>query len=709
MSHSKSCRIRTSLTILSLVAAALVLGSCARGWDYPQARKADVVDNYHGTEVADPYRWLEDPDSEETMKWVEAENNLTAQFVYTGYRQSFRDRYEKILNYPRYSVPRHEGGRYFFERNDGLQEQSVVYMLDSLGSKPREVMDPNKFSTDGTVAIGTMEFSRDGRYVAYGRSTHGSDWQDVHIRNIDSSLDYDDVLYFCRWPSIAWSADSRGFYYDRLPDSADVPPEDRNNYTRVYWHTLGTPQQRDTLVYERPKDKELWFTPEMSDGGRFLVLRVGRGTSRKYGLMYHDLQKGSRWVELLPEGQARYSFIDVIGDRFYIWTDLNAPRGRIVAIDRRNPARANWQVIVPEGDDAIASVNSIGGRLVVEYLHDAYALLKLYDYSGTYERDVELPTLGSVNEVEGRRDDPEMFFSFVSFIFPETIYRYQFADQRLEAFRRAEVDFDASQYETRQVFCTSADGTQVPLFLTYRTNLRRNGQNPTLLYGYGGFTVNRTPFFSAGRTLWTEDGGIFAMAVLRGGSEYGEEWHRAGMLENKQNVFDDFVACAQWLIDSGYTSTPKLAIQGGSNGGLLVAACMVQRPDLFGAVVCGAPVIDMLRYHKFTVGRYWTVEYGNAEEKPDHFEFLYNYSPLHNIQQGVTYPATLITVADTDDRVVPMHGKKFAATLQANDSGRNPILIRIETKAGHGAGKPTTKVIDEQADIYAFLHRALRM
>jgi prolyl oligopeptidase len=580
-------------------------------------------------------------------------------------------------------------------------------MQEGLEGPPRVLIDPNTLSEDGTIALADTAFSRDGAYVAYSLSARGSDWKTVHIRDIETGEDLPEVLHGCKWANVAWSPEGGGFYYTRLPDSTTVPPEDRNHYSRIYWHELGRAQSEDRLIYEQPDDKELWFSSEVTDDGRFLVMQVGRGTSRKYGVYYRRLGPARDWVRLLPVDEARYGFIDNLGDRFLVWTDLDAPRGRIIAVDTRRPQRSRWEEIIPERGDAIASAAVVGDRLVVEYLHDAYSVIRIHGLDGTFESQVELPTLGTIEDISGRRAHREMFFSFESFTFPETIYRYDFDRAELEIFRAPEIDFDGTQYETRQVMCTSADGTRVPLFITHKKGLERNGANPTLLYGYGGFTSNMTPFFSTSRTIWMAEGGVFAVAVLRGGNEYGEEWHRAGMLENRQNVFDDFIACAEWLIDSGYTATPRLAIQGASNGGLLVAACMLQRPELFGAAIAQVPVIDMLRYHKFTVGHFWTGEYGNAEANPDHFEFMYAYSPLHNVQEGAVYPPTLVTTADTDDRVVPAHGKKFAATLQAHDAGVNPILLRVETKAGHGAGKPISKIIEEQSDIYAFLHRVM--
>ncbi len=539
--------------------------------------------------------------------------------------------------------------------------------------------------------------------LAYGTSSSGSDWQENRIRRIEDGSDYPEVIRWCRFAGIAWRHDNTGFFYNRWPTPGTVPEEDQSNYSRVYWHALGTQQEADVLVYERPDDKELSFSPSITDDGAYLVLHVWHGTDAENRLYYREVGNDGPFVRLLDEADAMYHMIGNRGPIFYFHTDLDAPRGRVIAIDLRSPEREHWQELIPQQDDVIAFVSMINQQFVVTYMHDAHHQMMIYNLDGSFAHEIPLPTLGSVVEISGEPEDTEMFVSFTSYLFPPTTYHYDFPSSALTLFRRPEINFDPDDYETTQVFYPSKDGTLIPLFLTYKKGLQLDGNNPTLLYGYGGFNVSQTPGFAVSRLLWLEHGGIFALANLRGGNEYGEEWHRAGMLEKKQNVFDDFIAAAEWLIANKYTSTPKLAIYGGSNGGLLVAACMVQRPDLYGAVVCAVPVIDMLRYHKFTIGRYWTGEYGNAEADADQFKFMYAYSPLHNVKDGVAYPATLILSADTDDRVVPSHAKKFAARLQEANGGANPILLRIETKAGHGLGKPTTKVIEEQTDMYAFL------
>lgn len=677
---------------------------------YPPARMdASVVDDYHGTKVADPYRWLENPDSPEVMDWVEAENQLTRAFVATPAREKVKTRLTKLWNYPKYGLPKKRGGRYFFTKNEGLQNQSVLYMQKGLVATPEVVIDPNLLSADGTIALSATEYTKDGTLLAYALSAKGSDEQEFKIRNLDTGKDYDEVLKYCKFTDVAWKPNKEGFFYNRYPDPSTVAPEDRNRYNKLYWHKLETPQTEDVLVYERPDQKDFGFSPSITDDGKYLVLNVWHGTDPKNRIYYKELEMDGPVVKLLDEADAMYNPIHNVGSLFYFHTDLNAPRGRIIALDVKNPARGNWKEILPEGADVISSVYAINNQFVVVYKHHAHNQLKIYNTDGSFVRDIELPTIGTAAGVSGKPEDSEMFFNFTSFLYPTTIFRYDFKTNRTIVFQKPEVDFDPAGYETKQVFYPSKDGTKIPMFLTHKKGLKLNGANPVWLYGYGGFNISKTPFFSTSKLIWLEGGGVFAVANLRGGDEYGEEWHQAGMLEKKQNVFDDFIAAGEWLIANKYTNSSKLVINGGSNGGLLVAACMLQRPELFGAVVCQVPVIDMLRYHKFTVGHYWVPEYGNAAENPGHFKFLYAYSPLHNIKKGTAYPPAIITSADTDDRVVPAHAKKFAAAIQVADAGKNPLLLRVETKAGHGAGKPTNKVIEEQSDIYAFVFKVLGM
>jgi prolyl oligopeptidase len=704
---------RAAVLVLTMLAAALVvsgvLGAVYAGnYKYPPAHKVDVTDDYHGTRVADPYRWLEDPDAQDTREWVAAENALTRKYVdsYAG-RDKIAKWLTNIWNYPRYSLPYKHGGRYFFSKNDGLQNQSVIYMQESLDGEARLVIDPNKLSEDGTIALNSEEYSYDGKLFAYGLSKSGSDWQEIHVRNVDTGEDFDEVLEWCKFSSIAWKHDNSGFYYNRFPKEGEVPEEDRNFYNKVYWHRVGTPQSQDVLVYEDPQNKEYAFYPGITDDGKYLILTVYHGTDERNGILYREVEDDGEFTKLLDLHEARYSFIDNFGSTWYVRTTLDAPRGRIIAIDVDNPERERWNEIIPQSEDVIDAVTMVDNKLVVVYMRDAHNRIALFDKDGKKAGGVEMPTIGSVWGLSGKRKDKEMFFGFTSYVYPTTAFRYDFGKNKLSVFRKPEIDFDASDYVTEQYFYNSKDGTRGPRFVTYMKGLEKNGQNPCWLYGYGGFNISMTPYFTASRLLWLEMGGVYVVANIRGGEEYGEEWHQEGILGNKQNVFDDFIAAAEYLIAEGWTSTPKLLISGASNGGLLVAACMTQRPELFGAVVCRVPVADMLRYHKFTIGRYWVSDYGNAEENPEHFEFLYKYSPLHNVVEGTTYPPTLITSADTDDRVVPAHAKKFAATLQAADSGHNPILLRVETKAGHGGGKPMTKVIDEYADVYSFVFKTM--
>ena len=673
-------------------------------------RQDDIIENYHGTNVADPYRWLEEATSAETQAWVEAQNAVTRDyFAAIPVREKIRERLTKLWNYPRYSVPFKRGDYYFFIKNTGLQNQSVLYKQETLEGEASVLLDPNTFSEDGTVALINVDLSKDGTLLAYSTSQSGSDWQEIKIRGVDTGSDYEEVLQWCKFSGIAWRQDNQGFYYNRFPEAGAVAEEDRINFNRVYWHTLDTPQTADQLIYERPDAKELNFSPHISDDGRYLVLHVWQGTEPKNRIYYREVDSNGPFIRLLDEADARYSFIGNSGSLFYFQTNLDAPLGRIIAIDTQNPGREHWQELIPPQDDVLAFVLMVNHQFVAGYMHNAHHLLKIYDLDGKYVNDIPLPTPGSILGISGKPEDTEMFVSFTSFLYPESIFRYDFTNNKLTLFHASEMDFDPTGYETTQVFYSSKDGTRVPMFLTHKKDLRLDGNNATLLYGYGGFNISLTPFFSIAVLNWVENGGVYAVANLRGGGEYGEEWHEAGVLEKKQNVFDDFIAAAEWLIANKYTHPAKLAISGGSNGGLLVATCMLQRPDLYGAVICSVPLTDMLRYHRFTVGRYWIAEYGNAESSPEQFKFIFAYSPLHNVKKGVVYPPVLILSADTDDRVVPAHAKKFAATLQAASGGNHPVLLRVETKAGHGFGKPTAKIIEEQSDVYAFLFHLFGM
>lgn len=667
-------------------------------------RKDDIVEDFHGTPVADPYRWLEDAQAEDTREFIRCHNSRTRKVLDTPRREKIRQRLTQLWDYPKWNLPKKAGNRLFYLFNDGLRQQPLLYMQEGLEGEPVAVLDPNTFSDDGTVALTNFGLSRDGRLLAYATSSGGSDWQQIRILDVDSGREYPESLKFCRFTNMAWTPDGKGFYYSRFPHPDTVAPEDRNNYNQVFYHQVGSGQEQDELIYHRPDAKELGFTPYVTDDGQYLCLLVYRGTATRNRFYCRSLAGKGEFVRLLDEEDAAYRPLGNMGRCFFFSTDLNAPRGRIIAIDLDKPERKQWRQIVPAGEDVIDAATLAGGRLVVSYMHHARHLLRLFDTDGVDRGEIPLPGMGTVLGMSGKEKDSDLYLAYTSFLFPTTVYRFDLDRGKLARLGEEKLSFEPEQFTTGQVFYTSRDGTRIPLFLIHKKGLKPDGSHPALLYGYGGFNISMTPSFSPGNIALLEQGVVYAVACLRGGGEYGEEWHRAGMLENKQNVFDDFLAAGQWLVDNGYTSREKLAIMGGSNGGLLVAACMVQRPDLLGAVVCRVPVIDMLRYHRFTVGRYWIPEYGNAEASPEQFRFLYAYSPLHNIRDGVDYPPVLIMTADTDDRVVSGHALKFAATLLER-APRTPVLVRVETRAGHGFGKPTGKLIDEAADIQTFLHQ----
>ena len=685
----------------------------AQTLQYPAARKSDVVDDYHGTRVPDPYRWLEDPDSPESRAWIEAQNRLTAAYLAEiPTRGAIRERLTTLWNYPKYGTPFRKAHRYFFFKNDGLQNQSVLYKQASLTADPETLVDPNLLSEDGTVALSTLAVSDDGRLLAYGTSASGSDWEEFRVRDVVGGRDLPDHLKWIKFSGASWTNDGAGFFYSRYPEPGDKALTDVNRFQRLYYHRLGTEQTQDVLVYERPDQPDWGMNAEVTDDGRYAVLHVWLGTDRRNRVYYLDLKDARRpnvrgaVMRLLDDFDASYTFVGNDGPVFYFLTDLEAPRKRVIAIDTRHPERARWREIIPQGPDVLDGIQIIHDTFVANYMHDASSRLRLFRLDGRFVKDLPLPTLGSIGAISGERKDDEMFYAFTSFLYPTTIFRYDFKSGGTSVFKAPTIDFDPSGYETKQVFYTSKDGTRVPMFITHKKGLRLDGSNPTYLYGYGGFNISLTPSFSVAMLVWLERGGVYAVPNLRGGGEYGEEWHQAGMHEKKQNVFDDFIAAAEFLIAQGYTSPPKLAIAGGSNGGLLVGAAITQRPELFGAALPAVGVMDMLRFHKFTIGWAWVTDYGSADSTAQ-FPYLYKYSPLHNIRAGIRYPATLVTTADHDDRVVPGHSFKFTATLQAAQAGPQPVLIEIETKAGHGAGKPTSKLIEEQADRMAFLVKNL--
>jgi len=679
---------------------------------YPAAKKGEQLDDYHGTKVADPYRWLEDLDTPDTKAWVEAQNRLTnAYLAEIPARQKIKERLTKLWNFERYGIPFREGNRYFYTKNDGLQNQSVLYTVASLSDEPRVLLDPNKLSTDGTVALAGTAISRDGKLMAYGLSASGSDWSEWKVRNVESGEDLPDTIKWVKFSGASWTADGKGFFYSRYdePKTGASQLAGVNEFQKLYYHRLGTPQADDALIYERKDQKDWGFNGDVTEDGRYLIIHVWVGTDSKNRIYYKDLQTpGAPVVKLLDDFDAAYNFVDNDGSVFWFMTDKDAPRYKLIAVDTRKPERANWKVVIPEAAETIEGVNVVNDMFVVSYLKDARSQVKVHQTDGKFIREVELPGLGSASGFSGKRTDKETFYAYGSFTTPYPIYRYDLTTGKSTLFRQPKVDFDPNQYETKQVFYKSKDGTRVPMFITHKKGLKLDGTNPTLLYGYGGFNVSETPAFSISRLVWMEMGGVFALANLRGGGEYGKDWHEAGMKSKKQNVFDDFIAAAEWLISNKYTSTPKLAIQGGSNGGLLVGAVVTQRPELFGAALPAVGVMDMLRFNKFTIGAAWASDYGSPEN-PDEFKALYAYSPLHNLKAGKSYPPTLITTADHDDRVWPGHSFKFAAAMQAAQAGSAPVLIRIETKAGHGAGKPTSKIIEEYADLWGFLVRTLNM
>jgi prolyl oligopeptidase len=675
---------------------------------YPPTRRLDQIDVLHGVRVEDPYRWLEDPDSPESRAWIEAQNKLTFGYLAgIAEREPIRRRLESLWNYERYGVPWREGGRYFFTRNDGLQNQAVLYVADSLEGAPRILLDPNALSADGTVALTAAAVSRDGRRLAYGLASGGSDWTEIRVRDVDNARDLADHLRWVKFSGISWRRDGSGFYYSRYDEPREGQAlEEANYYQKLFFHRLGDLQEKDALVYERRDQKEWGFGGTVTEDDRYLVIHVWKGTDPKNAVFYSDLETGGPVVELLRDFDASYDFIGNDGPLLWFRTDLEAPRGRLIGIDLRSPDRSTWREIVPQGRDTLLSAALVGERFVVHYLKDARSEVRLFRLDGKEDRSIPLPGLGTASGFTGRRADRETFFAFSSFTQPAAIYRYDFSGGKIGVYRKPPIDTRPGRYETRQVFYISRDGTRVPMFITHRKGLKRDGSHPAYLYGYGGFNASETPEFSVANLVWLELGGVYALANLRGGGEYGEDWHQAGTRSRKQNVFDDFIAAAEHLIAERYTSKERLAIGGGSNGGLLVGACLNQRPDLFAAALPAVGVMDMLRFHKFTIGWAWTSDYGSPDD-PEDFKALRAYSPLHNLRPGARYPAVLITTADHDDRVVPAHSFKYAAALQAAQAGSAPTLIRIETRAGHGAGKPTTKLIEESADRLAFLVRNL--
>ena len=707
---------RRLLAVLVVAAPSLAAAQAASNGScrLPVARVSNQADNLHGTTVADPYRWLEDPDAAETKSWVEAENCVTFDYLaQIPERDQIRERLTRLWNYERYGLPARQGGIYLFAKNDGLQNQSVVYWQRALDDEPRVLIDPNTLSSDGTVALAGWDVSDDGRYFAYAISSGGSDWREFRVREIATGRETADTLRWIKFSGISWTHDNTGFFYNRpvRPEGNALQGVVRNQ--KLYFHRMGTSQSADQLVYERPEHPDWGLGGGVTEDGRYLVVNVSLGTDVRNRLYYMDLRDARRpnlrgeVVRLLDDFDAAYDFVANIGPVFYVVTNQGAPRYRLVAIDTRNPARANWRTIIPESPAVLTGVSHVGGRFVARFLEDAQVRLTVFETDGRRVADVPLPTVGTASGMSGRSDSPEGFFSFTSFLYPSTIFRYDVATGALAVHRAPRLDFDPSRYETRQVFYRSKDGTRVPMFLTHRRDLPRDGNNPAWLTAYGGFNISTLPGFSVANLPWLEMGGIVASANLRGGGEYGEEWHQAGMLERTQNVFDDFIAAAEYLVAERYTRPERLAIAGGSNGGLLVGAVVNQRPELFGAALPAVGVMDMLRFHRFTIGWAWVTEYGSADSVHQ-FPYLLRYSPLHNIRPGTRYPATLVTTADHDDRVVPGHSFKYTAALQAAQAGPAPILIRVDVRSGHGASN-LTKSIEQAADRLAFVMRNLGM
>ncbi len=675
---------------------------------YPKAVKEDVTDDYFGTKVADPYRWLEDDNSAETAAWVKAENEVTEDYLsQIPFRAQIRERLTDIWNYPRYSTPTKKGDYYYYFKNDGLQNQSVLYRLKNLNGEPEIFLDPNKLSADGTVALGSVHFSKDNKYMAYSISKSGSDWTEFFVMDTETGKQLDDHLEWVKFSGAAWKGN--GFYYSRYDKPNEVGQfSNQNQFQKVYFHALGTPQSQDKLIFEDKEHPLRYFNAEVTEDEEYLVITASEGTSGSELYCQSLTQPYSKMTLLAPGFKYNYQVIDHYNGKLLVLTDHNASNYRLTSINPADPDTSKWVDVIPETMELLEGVSTGGGKLFAFYLKDASTKILQMDYQGKTEKEINLPSIGSAYGLDGKHDEKILFYSFSSFTVPSTIYQYNVESGQSTVFRQPELKFNPDDYLVEQVFYISKDETRVPMFIIRKKTVKLNGSNPTLLYAYGGFNISMTPYFSASRMVFLENGGIYAVANLRGGGEYGEEWHKAGMLEKKQNVFDDFIAAAEYLIHEKYTSPKKLAISGGSNGGLLVGAVMTQRPDLFRVALPAVGVMDMLRYQKFTIGWGWVVEYGSSDNEKD-FGYLYKYSPLHNIKDGVSYPATLITTADHDDRVVPAHSFKFAATLQEKDKGTRPILIRIETKAGHGAGKPVSKAIDEATDTWSFVFYELGM
>ena len=674
----------------------------AQGLQYPKAAKDGTVDEYFGTKVADPYRWLENDTSAQTAAWVEAENKVTNAYLQKiPFRGKLLKRMTELSNYERISAPRKRHGKWYFFKNDGLQNQSVMYVMDKLGGEPRVFLDPNKLSTDGTVALKGVYFSHNGKYAAYTISRSGSDWEEIFVIDLKTGLLTEDHIEWAKFTGAAWKGD--GFYYSAY--DAPVKGKEFSNMNaghKIYYHRIGTPQSEDALFYQNAAYPMRFYYVDVNEKETKMYLYES-GAGAGNNLFVRDLTKPeSQFIQMTSNMDYQYMPVYDEGNKIWLFTNYGAPKARIMTADIRQPGVDNWQELVAEQENVLSGVDVINRQLILTYQKDASDHAYLYGIDGKLRNEIRLPSVGSVG-FTGDEKEPECFYTFTSFTVPGTVYQYDMEKGESKLYTSPKVNFRQEDYTSEQVFFQSKDGTRIPMFLTYKKGMKKNGKNPVYLYGYGGFNISLGPSFSAARIPFLEQGGIYAQVTLRGGGEYGEEWHLAGTKMQKQNVFDDFIGAAEWLISEGYTCKDKLAIVGGSNGGLLVGACMTQRPDLFGVAIPEVGVMDMLRYHKFTIGWNWASDYGTSEDSKEMFEYLHGYSPLHNLKPGTAYPATLVTTADHDDRVVPAHSFKFAATLQECHQGDNPVLIRIDTKAGHGGGKPLAKILEEQADIYGFI------
>ncbi|MCR4853778.1 MAG: prolyl oligopeptidase family serine peptidase [Prevotella sp.] len=696
---------RIAMTTMMATAATWLT---AQTVNYPATMKDNTVDEYFGQKVPDPYRWLEDDRSEQTAQWVEAQNAVTNAYLSRlPQRSKLQKRLTEVANYGKVGTPFWRHGHWYQYRNNGLQNQSVLYTMDELNGEQRVFLDPNTLSADGTVALKSMAFSHDGKHCAYAISRSGSDWMEIYVMDVATRQLTADHIEWCKFSGPQWYKD--GFFYSAY----DAPEQGKefsnvNEVQKIYYHKLGTAQKDDVLFYQNPVQPKRFYGVDVTDDETMMFLYES-GAGAGNNLFVRDLrQEGSQFIQMTNDMECQYSPVENIGDKIYIFTNYGAAKNRLMVADIRKPGVQDWQELVGETDDVLEDVSFANGKMVLTYSKDACNHVYVYDLQGKRLCEVPLPGVGSVG-FSSRKERPECFLTFTSFTQPGTIYQYDMAQNQCQPFAEPKVNFRLSDFQTEQLFFESKDGTRIPMFITYKKGLKRNGRNPVYLYGYGGFNISLPPSFSAMRIPFLESGGIYAQVNLRGGSEYGEEWHLAGTKMQKQNVFDDFIGAAEYLIAQRYTSKDKIAIVGGSNGGLLVGACMTQRPDLFRVAIPQVGVMDMLRYHKFTIGWNWASDYGTSEDSAEMFEYLRGYSPLHNLKPGTSYPATLVTTADHDDRVVPAHSFKFAATLQACNDGTYPTLIRIDTKAGHGGGKPLSKVIEEQADIYGFIMHHLGM